>query len=74
MDRGSNAAVADRLEKMLARGEPEQTKALLRIRVAELRGNGKTDISRCLPHRRARGLCNLRKKWAVQESNLQPWA
>jgi site-specific DNA recombinase len=34
------AAVADRLEKV----KPEQTKALLRILIAELRVNGKTDI------------------------------
>ncbi len=38
------AAVADRLDKVLAQGEPEQTKALLRILIAELRVNSKTDI------------------------------
>ena len=38
------AAVADRLDKVLARGEPEQTKALLRILIAELRVNSKTSI------------------------------
>ena len=38
------AAVADQLEKVLAQGEPEQTKALLRILIAELRVNSKTDI------------------------------
>jgi hypothetical protein len=38
------AAVADRLENVLAQGEPEQTKALLRILIAELRVNSKTDI------------------------------
>ncbi len=38
------AAVADQLEKVLAQGEPEQTKALLRILVAELRVNSKTNI------------------------------
>lgn len=38
------AAVADRLDKVLAQGEPEQNKALLRILIAELRVNSKTDI------------------------------
>lgn len=38
------AAVADRLENVLARGEPEQTKALLRILIAELRVNSKSNI------------------------------
>jgi site-specific DNA recombinase len=38
------AAVADQLEKVLAQGEPEQTKALLRILIAELRVNSKTNI------------------------------
>jgi hypothetical protein len=38
------ASIADRLENVLALGEPEQTKALLRILIAELRVNSKTDI------------------------------
>jgi hypothetical protein len=38
------AAVADRLENVLALGKPEQTKALLRILIAELRVNSKTSI------------------------------
>ena len=38
------AAVADRLENVLAQGEPEQTKALLRILIAKLRVNSKTSI------------------------------
>lgn len=38
------AAVADRLDKVIAQGEPEQTKALLRILIAELRVNSKTSI------------------------------
>jgi hypothetical protein len=38
------AAVAEQLEKVLAQGEPEQTKALLRILIAELRVNSKTEI------------------------------
>ncbi len=38
------AAVADRLDKVIEQGEPEQTKALLRIVIAELRVNSKTDI------------------------------
>jgi site-specific DNA recombinase len=38
------AGVADRLDRTLAQGEPEQTKALLRILIAELRVNSKADI------------------------------
>ena len=38
------AAVADRLDKVIEQGEPEQTKALLRILIAELRVNSKTEI------------------------------
>jgi hypothetical protein len=38
------AATADQLEGVIADGEPEQTKALLRILIAELRVNSKTDI------------------------------
>jgi hypothetical protein len=38
------AALADQLEKVLAQGEPEQTKALLRILIAALRVNSKTRI------------------------------
>ena len=38
------AAVADQLDKVIEQGEPEQTKALLRILIAELRVNSKTDI------------------------------
>jgi hypothetical protein len=38
------AATASQLEAVIADGEPEQAKALLRILIAELRVNGKTDI------------------------------
>jgi hypothetical protein len=38
------AATADQLEGVIAQGKPEQAKALLRILIAELRVNGKTDI------------------------------
>lgn len=38
------AATASQLESVIADGEPEQAKALLRILIAELRVNGKTDI------------------------------
>ncbi|HEV3323780.1 MAG TPA: hypothetical protein VG147_16510 [Solirubrobacteraceae bacterium] len=38
------AATADQLEGVIAQGEPEQTKALLRILIAELRVNGRHDI------------------------------
>ncbi|HXB65595.1 MAG TPA: recombinase family protein [Solirubrobacteraceae bacterium] len=38
------AATADQLEGVIADGEPEQAKALLRILIAELRVNSKTDI------------------------------
>jgi hypothetical protein len=53
---------ADRLDKVLAQGEPEQTKALLRILIAELRVNSKTD-----PHPTYRivvpGACATSGKW-----------
>jgi site-specific DNA recombinase len=38
------AATASRLETVIADGEPEQAKALLRILIAELRVNGRHDI------------------------------
>ena len=38
------ATVADRLRDTLATGEPEQTKALLRLLVKELRVNGRSEI------------------------------
>jgi site-specific DNA recombinase len=38
------AATASQLEAVIADGEPEQAKALLRILIAELRVNSKTDI------------------------------
>jgi hypothetical protein len=38
------AATADQLEGVIANSEPEQAKALLRILIAELRVNSKTDI------------------------------
>ena len=38
------AATASRLEAVIADGEPEQAKALLRILIAELRVNGRHDI------------------------------
>ena len=36
--------MADRLRDTLAAGEPEQTKALLRLLIKELRVNGKSEI------------------------------
>lgn len=38
------AATASQLESVIADGEPEQAKALLRILIAELRVNGRHDI------------------------------
>ena len=38
------ASVADRLRETLAAGEPEQTKALLRLLIKELRVNGRSEI------------------------------
>jgi len=38
------AAVADQLETLLTRGEPQKAKALIRELVAELKVNGKTEI------------------------------
>jgi hypothetical protein len=36
--------MADRLDEIVVRGEPEKAKALLRVPIAELRVNCKTDI------------------------------
>ena len=44
LDAAALAAVADRLRDTLAAGEPEQTKALLRLLVKELRVNGRSEI------------------------------
>ena len=44
LDTVSLAAVADHLQDTLVRGEPEQTKALLRLLIKELRVNGKSEI------------------------------
>ncbi len=63
------AAVADQLEKVLAQGEPEQTKALLRILIAELRVNSKTNIQ---PTYRivAPGVCATSEK--VETAGIEP--
>jgi hypothetical protein len=62
-------AVADRLDKVLAQGEPEQTKALLRILIAELRVNSKADIQ---PTYRivAPGVCATSEK--VETVGIEP--
>jgi site-specific DNA recombinase len=44
IDPAALAAVADRLRDTLATGEPEQTKALLRLLIKELRVNGRSEI------------------------------
>ncbi len=44
LDSGAFAAVADRLRDTLALGEAEQTKALLRLLIKELRVNGRSEI------------------------------
>ncbi len=63
------AAVADRLDKVLAQGEPEQTKALLRILIVELRVNNKTEIQ---PTYRivAPGVCATSEK--VETAGIEP--
>ena len=38
------ASVVDRLRETLAAGEPEQTKALLRLLIKEFRVNGRSEI------------------------------
>jgi hypothetical protein len=70
------AAAASRLETVIADGEPERAKALLRILIAELRVNGRHDIQptyRMIASDRTHTAATS-EKWAVQESNLQPWA
>jgi site-specific DNA recombinase len=44
LDPQALATVADRLRDTLAAGEPEQTKALLRLLIKELRVNGRSEI------------------------------
>jgi hypothetical protein len=66
------------LETLIADGQPAQTKALLRLLIAELRVHRKADIQptyRVLTPDRflTAGLRNVRK-WAVRESNPEPWA
>ena len=73
------AATADQLEGVIADGEPEQTKALLRILIAEVRVNGKTDIQptyRVIAPDRTHtaGVCATsgKVKWRRWESNPRP--
>ena len=59
--------MADRLRDTLAAGEPEQTKALLRLLIKELRVNSRSEI---LPTYRvvAPEVCAT-TKWSVPGSN-----
>ncbi|HZL49253.1 MAG TPA: hypothetical protein VFC30_09600 [Solirubrobacteraceae bacterium] len=65
----THSAVADQLEKVFEQGEPEQTKALLRILIAEPRVNSKTDIQ---PTYRivAPGVCATSEK--VETAGIEP--
>jgi len=65
------AAVADRLDNVIAQGEPEQTKALLRILIAELRVNSKTDIQPTYPIA-APGVCATSEKVDARERRSTP--
>ncbi len=62
-------AVAERLDKVIEQGEPEQTKALLRILIAELRVNSKISIQ---PTYRivAPGVCATSEK--VETVGIEP--
>jgi hypothetical protein len=59
--------VADRLDQVIASGEPEKTKALLRLLIAELRVNSRAKIQPTYnvltpaALARGRGLRNVRK-------------
>jgi site-specific DNA recombinase len=55
-DTAQLAAVADRLDDTIANGDPDQSKALLRLLIAELRVNSRSEILAHLPGRRSRGL------------------
>ena len=44
LDPAALTAVADKLRNTLATGQPEQTKALLRLLIKELRVNGRSEI------------------------------
>jgi hypothetical protein len=77
-ERGHRTARVGHLETLIADGQPAQTKALLRLLIAELRVHRKADIQptyRVLTPDRflTAGLRNVRK-WAVRESNPEPWA
>jgi hypothetical protein len=68
------AAMADRLENVIAKGEPEQAKALLRVLIAELRVNGKTDIQptyRVITPDRTHtaGVCATSGKWTAADDS-----
>jgi site-specific DNA recombinase len=68
------AAVAGQLETLMADRQPEQTKALLRLLIAELRVNSKADIQptyRVLAPDRfvTAGVCATSGKWRRWESN-----
>jgi hypothetical protein len=73
------AAVAGQLEALIADGQPEQTKALLRLLIEELRVNSKADIQPTYEVIRpdrilTAGFARRQEKWAVRESNPEPWA
>jgi hypothetical protein len=65
------AAVADQLERVIADGEPQKAKALLRLLIEELSVNGRTQIQPTyrlvMPE-----VCATSEKWSVPGSNRRP--
>jgi hypothetical protein len=70
-DAGNLAAVADRLEHVIAHGDPKQAKALLRLLVKDLRVNSRKEI---LPTYRIVGdtVCALPS--SVERTGIEPGA
>lgn len=62
-------AVADRLERVLPDGEPQKTKALLRILIKELKVNGKSEI---LPTYRVVTPAVCATSGSVEEAGIEP--
>jgi hypothetical protein len=69
--------MADQRDHVIVGGESEQAKALLRLLIVELRVNGRDNPTyRVITPDRAitAGFAQRQEKWAVRESNPEPWA
>jgi site-specific DNA recombinase len=68
-DRAELAALADQLEDLIATGDPDQAKALLRLLIAELRVNGRDEI---LPTYRVPDAVVCAQRTSVELAGLEP--